>query len=86
MQETLHPRLSLKAVKNNSGQVQIFVSDNGIGIPEEVIGKIFLPYYSTKTNKSGIGLSLSQQIMLLHDGRLEVSSDEKSGTIFTMVF
>jgi signal transduction histidine kinase len=86
MQETLHPRLSLKAVKNNSGQVQIFVSDNGLGIPEEVIGKIFLPYYSTKTNKSGIGLSLSQQIMLLHDGRLEVSSDEKSGTIFTMVF
>jgi signal transduction histidine kinase len=86
MQETSHPRLSFMALKNKSGQVQISVSDNGIGIPEEVIGKIFLPFYSTKTNKSGIGLSLSQQIMLLHDGRLEVSSDNNKWTVFTMVF
>jgi signal transduction histidine kinase len=86
MQETSHPRLSFMALKNKSGQVQISVSDNGIGIHEEVIGKIFLPFYSTKANKSGIGLSLSQQIMLLHDGRLEVSSDKNKGTFFTMVF
>jgi signal transduction histidine kinase len=86
MHETLIPKLSVIACKNKSGQVQISVSDNGNGIREEVIGKIFLPYYSTKTNKSGIGLSLSQQIMMLHNGRLEVSSDKNKGTFFTMVF
>jgi signal transduction histidine kinase len=86
MVETPDPRLSISALKNKSGQVQISISDNGSGIREEVIGKIFLPFYSTKTNKSGIGLSLSQQIMLLHNGRIEVSSGENSNTTFTMMF
>jgi len=86
MREITDPRLSVIAVKNKSGQVQISVSDNGTGIPDEVIGKIFLPFYSTKSNKSGIGLSLSQQIMMLHNGRIEVSSRINNCTTFTLVF
>ena len=86
MQETADRRLSLTASGNESGQVQITVTDNGPGISGEVLEKIFLPFYSTKTNKSGIGLSLSQQIMMHHNARLEVRSEPGKGATFTLVF
>jgi signal transduction histidine kinase len=86
MQETSDPWLSLKAVKDESGQVRISVSDNGQGISDEVLERIFLPFYSTKTSKSGIGLSLSQQIMMLHNGRIEVKSGAGEGATFTLIF
>ena len=81
----LRPKLSVNAVKNNSGQVEISVTDNGPGIGEEIMERIFIPFYSTKTNKSGIGLSLSQQIMMLHNGRLEVSSKPEMGATFRII-
>lgn len=86
MRETADPELSLTASGNGSGQIQISVSDNGEGITREVLERIFLPFYSTKANNSGIGLSLSQQIMMLHNGRLDVISEHKKGATFTMVF
>jgi len=51
-----------------------------------VLEHIFLPFYSTKSNNSGIGLSLSQQIMMLHHGRLEVNSVLQKGATFKMTF
>jgi signal transduction histidine kinase len=86
MNETSDRKLSVTAMKNDSDHVQISISDNGKGISDEVLEKIFLPFYSTKTNNSGIGLSLSQQIMMLHHARLEVSSVINKGTTFTMIF
>ncbi|MEI6049818.1 MAG: ATP-binding protein [Bacteroidota bacterium] len=86
MQETSDPGLSIVALKNESGQVQISISDNGTGISDEVLERIFLPFYSTKTNNSGIGLSLSQQIMMVHHARLEVSPSRKEGATFIMTF
>lgn len=86
MKETLNPKLSLVASENVSAQIQISVSDNGEGITKEVMERIFLPFYSTKANNSGIGLSLSQQIMMLHNGRLDVIAELKNGATFTMVF
>jgi signal transduction histidine kinase len=86
IQETSDPRLEIKAWENETGQVQISVSDNGAGISNEMIERIFLPFYSTKTNKSGIGLSLSQQIMMQHHGRLEVNSESGKGATFILVF
>lgn len=86
IQDIPGPRLSLSAGRSDSGQVQIYVTDNGAGISDEIIEKIFLPYYSTKTSKSGIGLSLSQQIMMLHHGRLEVIAGKKDGATFVLVF
>jgi signal transduction histidine kinase len=85
MQETSDPHLSIIG-KNDSGHVQISISDNGIGISDEVLERIFLPFYSTKANSSGIGLSLSQQIMMLHHARIEVSSTINKGATFTMIF
>jgi signal transduction histidine kinase len=86
MLETADPKLSIIAAKNESDHVQISISDNGKGISDDVLERIFLPFYSTKANNSGIGLSLSQQIMLLHHARLEVSSTINKGTTFTMTF
>jgi signal transduction histidine kinase len=86
MQETSQPKITLIARENESGHVQLSVSDNGIGISDEVIERIFLPYYSTKPNNSGIGLSLSQQIMMLHHGRLEVISGLNKGATLNMIF
>ena len=66
--------------------VQIKVADNGKGIPAEILDTIFVPFYSTKKTGSGIGLSLSKQIMMLHNGRLQVQSEEGKGTVMSMIF
>jgi len=84
--EIKDPRISLNAVKDDEGQVKISVSDNGEGISNETLEKIFIPFYSTKPGNSGIGLSLSRQIMMLHNGQIEVKSGSGDYTTFTLVF
>lgn len=86
LENSKESRIFLSAVREDQDQVQISVTDNGPGISEEKSGRIFLPFYSTKPDKSGIGLSLSQQIMLLHNGRLEFSPAPGKGATFKLVF
>ena len=64
----------------------IMVKDNGKGIIPEAIDKIFIPFFTTKKVGTGIGLSLSKQIMQLHHGTLSVTSEEGKSTTFTMKF
>ncbi len=78
--------IELSTELTNKGKVLIKVIDNGIGISKEVQEKIFIPFFTTKTNGSGIGLSLSKQIILLHGGNISVSSKKNSGSIFTLSF
>jgi len=85
-QKIKDPMISLNAIKDDEGQVRISVSDNGEGISNEILEKIFIPFYSTKTGNSGIGLSLSRQIMMLHNGQIEVRSGSDEKTTFTLVF
>ncbi len=75
----------LKGEINKNHRAQISVIDNGPGIPEELQDKIFVPFFTTKELGSGIGLSLSRQIMQLHGGSITVKSNQ-SGTVFTLVF
>ena len=80
-----NPAIDLIANLDEKGKVLIKVIDNGPGIPEEAIEKIFIPFFSTKKNGSGVGLSLSRQIMRAHGGNIRVNS--KSGeTIFSLRF
>jgi two-component system, NtrC family, nitrogen regulation sensor histidine kinase NtrY len=66
-------------------QLVIEVRDNGSGIPEEILGSIFIPFFTTKTEGSGIGLSLSRQIMRVHGGSILVRS-KPGDTVFTLRF
>lgn len=64
----------------------ITVTDNGPGIPPEHLSAIFTPFFSTKSGGSGIGLSISQRIMQLHEGQLTVSSLPNKQTVFRLEF
>jgi signal transduction histidine kinase len=80
------PRITLSAYVNSSNKKIIKVSDNGAGIAEELLDKIFVPFFSTKKSGSGIGLSLCKQIMMLHKGNINVQSKEGEGTAFLLQF
>lgn len=67
------------------GVTVIEVEDNGDGIEPEALDNIFIPFYTTKKTGSGIGLSLSRQILQQHGGQLNVRSEVGKGTVFSLV-
>lgn len=79
-------RILIRAGLNLNGWPEICISDNGPGISEENIEEIFVPFFTTRENGSGIGLSISRQIMGAHGGRLTVRSKPGVETIFCMSF
>jgi nitrogen fixation/metabolism regulation signal transduction histidine kinase len=81
-----HPKIKLKAETDGRGNSVIKVADNGKGITEEVAEKVFIPFFTTKQQGSGIGLSLSRQIMRQHKGTLRVSSTPDEKTVFKLRF
>lgn len=64
--------------------VRVSVEDSGRGIPSHQLAKIFLPFFTTKTHGTGLGLALVQKIVLAHNGRIEVHSNEGKGTRFAI--
>jgi signal transduction histidine kinase len=80
------PRIVLSAEQTLSKKIIIKVADNGHGMAEEVLDKIFIPFFSTKKHGSGIGLSLCKQIMMLHKGTIQVHSKVGQGTAFMLQF
>ncbi len=82
--DTADPQISL-AAKFSFGRVIINVTDNGPGIHEDDIDQVFIPFFTTKREGSGIGLSLSRQIMTAHKGDIALESGP-SGTTFSLVF
>ncbi|MFH1213865.1 MAG: ATP-binding protein [Candidatus Neomarinimicrobiota bacterium] len=89
---------SVEALKNQAGgiiklnayqaeqQKIIRIADNGSGIAAELLDKIFLPFYSTKTHGTGVGLSLARQIMRLHGGSITAHSSPGQETVFSLTF
>ncbi len=84
LSSTVNPIIHV-AVTSSTGKSAITVKDNGPGIDQDKLEKIFIPFYTTKKEGSGIGLSVSRQIMSLHDGHLSLQS-EPGTTIFTLSF
>ncbi len=78
--------IEVNAIKDDKNRVVISVKDNGSGIEEETLERIFTPFFTTKKSGSGIGLSLSRQIMRKHKGSLSVNSQIDEGTEFIMRF
>ncbi|HOI87494.1 MAG TPA: ATP-binding protein [Lentimicrobium sp.] len=86
VKEKDNPKISVTAAINSNGRVSIEFADNGYGIKPDILDKIFMPFFTSKQEGSGIGLSLSRQIMHLHKGAISVKSSPESGTIFTLTF
>ncbi len=79
-------RIRLHGFLNKRGHVTLQVMDNGTGILKDVLDKIFIPFFTTKPSGSGIGLSLSKQILRLHNATITAHSEQDKETVFTMTF
>lgn len=86
LEEEPDKQIKLSARRDNKNNVTIRIKDNGAGIDEEALSKIFIPFFTTKKNGSGIGLSLSKQIMRQHKGAIKVVSNLDEGTEFSLRF
>ena len=78
--------ISLIGRQDEDNRPVITVKDNGPGIDEEALDRIFIPFFTTKQNGSGIGLSLSRQMMRLHKGSISAHSKNGEGTEFDLKF
>lgn len=85
MEGTDDPSLSLRNYRKDQ-HIMIEVSDNGCGIPADIMDFIFIPFFSTLKDGSGIGLSLSRQIMNAHNGSIFPVSKPGEGTTFQLQF
>jgi two-component system nitrogen regulation sensor histidine kinase NtrY len=84
-------RVLLSGSLNRRGHVVIEVADNGPGIDEDVVDRIFVPFYTTRREGSGVGLALSRQVMIAHGGTILFSNvitaeETRGGARFTLVF
>jgi len=79
------PEITVKAIIKN-GLKTIEISDNGPGISKEEQEKIFIPFYTTKKTGSGIGLSLSRQILSLNDAKINYAENQPHGSVFLLQF
>jgi len=86
VENCLSPKVILNAFLNKRGHVVIEMSDNGTGIHEEIGNKVFVPFYTTKQQGSGVGLALTRQVMLAHGGAIKYEKIETGGTVFRMTF
>ncbi|MCC9136789.1 sensor histidine kinase [Pontibacter silvestris] len=84
VQDRPKPQIVLLAHAEN-GKTVIEVQYNGSSIPEELLENIFIPFFTSHKDGSGIGLSLAKHIMLLHKGSIQVESEEGIGTLFRLV-
>ena len=80
------PTLTVKAYVNVRGRLMIEVADNGMGIADDVADKIFIPFFTTKREGSGVGLALTRQIMLAHGGNVRMTTEPGKGSCFTLTF
>jgi len=67
-------------------EIEIAISDTGVGIPKDQMERIFLPFFTTKEKGTGLGLAIVHKIVLSHNGRIEVDSQEGAGTTFRIYF
>jgi signal transduction histidine kinase len=80
------PRIELRGFRDDQGRIMLQVADNGAGIAAEHLDSIFVPFFTTKRNGTGVGLSISRQLMRVNRGGISVRSTPGEGTVFTLRF
>ena len=83
---TENPRIKLTCRVSENNEVVISVTDNGSGIPPEIVDEIFVPFFTTREEGNGIGLSISKQIMHMHKGSIKVKPTPNKETVFSLFF
>jgi two-component system nitrogen regulation sensor histidine kinase NtrY len=78
--------ITFRAFLNPRGQVTLEVRDNGPGIDEKILQRIFVPYFTTKPDGSGIGLALARQIVMTHGGSIRADNAQDGGAVLTLTF
>lgn len=86
LQHTIHPCVYMTAYLNPRGHVVISVTDNGKGIDDDIADKIFVPFFTTKHDGSGVGLALTRQVMIAHGGSVKLVNSEQGGAQFHLTF
>lgn len=76
--------IEIGANLGNGNSFEIFIKDNGCGVDHEDLGRIFDPFYSTKSKGIGLGLSVCRQIVSLHHGEIKFESEKNNGTVVTI--
>jgi nitrogen fixation/metabolism regulation signal transduction histidine kinase len=80
-----NPHVWVRFARASAGRTQIEVEDNGPGVPEGLRRDIFLPFFTTKAEGTGVGLSLARQVILAHRGSISVADAEGGGALFRIV-
>jgi signal transduction histidine kinase len=78
--------IEMRGRLNRRGNVVIEIADNGPGVADELARKIFVPFFTTKEEGSGVGLALARQVMTAHGGFVRVGHNEGGGAVFTLTF
>lgn len=86
LQNTGGAEVVMSAYLNRRGHTVIEVKDNGPGIPEDILDKVFVPFFTTKREGSGVGLALTRQVMIAHGGSARVHNIPSAGACFTLTF
>ena len=84
--KTRRPTIEVAARLDDHLRAVVEIADNGHGIPADLLDRVFVPFFTTKGEGSGIGLSLSRQIMRLHGGSISVTSVPNKRTVFSLRF
>ena len=79
-------KVKLSARLNRRGNITLEVKDNGPGIPADLLSKIFVPFFTTRREGSGVGLALSRQIMIAHGGSISAARIPGGGAAFSLIF
>jgi len=80
------PQISMQASLNKRGHVVIDIIDNGKGVADDIAKKIFVPFFTTKKQGSGVGLALTRQVMIAHGGKVKLEKSESGGALFRLIF
>lgn len=86
LEKTKDAKVTLMAKINKRGHIVIEIADNGPGISDEVASKIFVPFYTTKRDGSGVGLALTRQVMIAHGGSVNLAKTSGGGATFILTF